>query len=77
MVIGSVIAWVSGKRLAMTDMSKWISLYNGMGGGAAAAIAAVELYSGNENSWLSEMGAAASLARCPQRQPDCFANCRA
>jgi NAD(P) transhydrogenase subunit beta len=48
--IGSGIAWVSGKRVAMTDMPQMIALYNGMGGGAAAAIAAVELYSGNEHN---------------------------
>ena len=47
---GSVIALVSGKRVAMTDMPQMIALYNGMGGGAAAAIAAVELYSGNEHN---------------------------
>ena len=46
--LGSVIAWISGKRVAMTDMPQMIALYNGMGGGAAAAIAAVELYSGHE-----------------------------
>jgi NAD(P) transhydrogenase subunit beta len=48
--IGGVVAWVSGKRVAMTDMPQMIALYNGMGGGAAAAIAAVELYSGNEHN---------------------------
>jgi NAD(P) transhydrogenase subunit beta len=48
--IGGIIAWVSGKRVAMTDMPQMIALYNGMGGGAAAAIAAVELYSGNEQN---------------------------
>src|SRR5277367_443080 len=48
--IGGVLALVSGKRVAMTDMPQMIALYNGMGGGAAAAIAAVELYSGNEHS---------------------------
>jgi H+-translocating NAD(P) transhydrogenase subunit beta len=48
--IGSIAAWVSGKRVAMTDMPQMIALYNGMGGGAAAAIAAVELYSGNEHN---------------------------
>ena len=48
--IGSALAWVSGKRVAMTDMPQMIALYNGMGGGAAAAIAAVELYSGNEHN---------------------------
>jgi proton-translocating NAD(P)+ transhydrogenase subunit beta len=46
--IGGIVAWVSGKRVAMTDMPQMIALYNGMGGGAAAAIAAVELYRGGE-----------------------------
>ena len=45
-VVGTAIAWISGKRVAMTDMPQMIALYNGMGGGAAAAIAAVELYKG-------------------------------
>jgi NAD(P) transhydrogenase subunit beta len=44
--IGGVAAWVSGKRVAMTNMPQMIALYNGMGGGAAAAIAAVELLGG-------------------------------
>ncbi|MEA3149383.1 MAG: H+-translocating transhydrogenase subunit beta, partial [Gammaproteobacteria bacterium] len=48
--IGGIIAWVSGKRVAMTDMPQMIALYNGMGGGAAAAIAAVELYGGKEHN---------------------------
>ena len=48
--IGGIVAWVSGKRVAMTDMPQMIALYNGMGGGAAAAIAAVELFSGREHN---------------------------
>jgi H+-translocating NAD(P) transhydrogenase subunit beta len=48
--IGSIVAWISGKRVAMTDMPQMIALYNGMGGGAAAAIAAVELYIGSEQN---------------------------
>jgi H+-translocating NAD(P) transhydrogenase subunit beta len=48
--IGTVVAMVTGKRVAMTDMPQMIALYNGMGGGAAAAIAAVELYTGNETN---------------------------
>src|SRR5579871_3980072 len=47
---GGIIAWVSGKRVAMTDMPQMIALYNGMGGGAAAAIAALELYRGAEQN---------------------------
>ncbi len=47
--IGGVAAWVSGKKVAMTDMPQMIALYNGMGGGAAAAIAAVELLGGGDH----------------------------
>jgi NAD(P) transhydrogenase subunit beta len=43
LVIGTGWAWWSGKRVAMTAMPQMVALYNGMGGGAAAAIAAVEL----------------------------------
>src|SRR5262245_836694 len=41
--LGTAWAWWSGKRVAMTAMPQMVALYNGMGGGAAAAIAAVEL----------------------------------
>ncbi len=47
--IGGVAAWISGKKVAMTDMPQMIALYNGMGGGAAAAIAAVELLGGQDH----------------------------
>jgi NAD(P) transhydrogenase subunit beta len=36
-------AWKSGKSVPMTSMPQMVALYNGMGGGAAAAIGAVEL----------------------------------
>jgi NAD(P) transhydrogenase subunit beta len=48
--IGGGAAWITGKRVAMTDMPQMIALYNGMGGGAAGAIAAVELFSGEAHS---------------------------
>jgi NAD(P) transhydrogenase subunit beta len=41
--IGSGLAWYFAKRVPMTAMPQMIALYNGMGGGAAAAIAAGEL----------------------------------
>jgi NAD(P) transhydrogenase subunit beta len=47
--IGGGVAWISGKKVAMTDMPQMIALYNGMGGGAAAAIAAVELLRGGQH----------------------------
>ncbi|TKS54643.1 NAD(P)(+) transhydrogenase (Re/Si-specific) subunit beta [Luteimonas yindakuii] len=42
-VIGTALAWISGKRVAITDMPQMVALYNGLGGGSAAAIGAVEL----------------------------------
>src|SRR5258707_5552007 len=50
-VVGGGLAWWSGKRVAMTDMPQMIALYNGMVGGAAAAIAAVELYRGEAQGY--------------------------
>ncbi len=44
--IGGVAAWWSGKRVPMTAMPQMVALYNGMGGGAAAAIACQELVRG-------------------------------
>jgi NAD(P) transhydrogenase subunit beta len=43
MVLSAILAWWSGKKVAMTNMPQMIALYNGMGGGAAATIAAIEL----------------------------------
>jgi NAD(P) transhydrogenase subunit beta len=39
----TALAWWSGKKVAITDMPQMVALYNGMGGGSAAAIGAVEL----------------------------------
>jgi H+-translocating NAD(P) transhydrogenase subunit beta len=41
--IGTAVAWISGKRVAITDMPQMVALYNGLGGGSAAAIGGVEL----------------------------------
>jgi H+-translocating NAD(P) transhydrogenase subunit beta len=54
MLVGGVLAWWSGKRVAMTNMPQMIALYNGMGGGAAAAIAAVELYRGEATGYVTD-----------------------
>jgi NAD(P) transhydrogenase subunit beta len=48
--VGGVAAFWSGKKVAMTDMPQMIALYNGMDGGAAGAIAAVELLKGDFHS---------------------------
>ena len=49
-LVGGGLAWWTGKKVAMTDMPQMIALYNGMGGGAAGAIAAVTLYKGAPDS---------------------------
>src|SRR5690348_12350872 len=54
-LVGGGFAWWSGKRVAITDMPQMIALYNGMGGGAAAAIAAVELYHGEMESYAASV----------------------
>jgi len=46
LVVGGGVAWWSGKKVAVTSMPQMVALYNGMGGGAAGAIAAVELFGG-------------------------------
>ena len=42
-VIGVGLNWAWGKKVAITDMPQMVALFNGMGGGSAAAIGAVEL----------------------------------
>lgn len=41
-VLGGGVAWWAGRVVKMTDMPQMVAIYNGMGGGAAALIAAVE-----------------------------------
>ncbi|MDN5873361.1 MAG: NAD(P)(+) transhydrogenase (Re/Si-specific) subunit beta [Sinobacteraceae bacterium] len=43
--IGGIVAAVAARRVPMTAMPQMVALFNGMGGGAAAAIALVEMYS--------------------------------
>ncbi len=54
LVVGGGAAWWSGKKAAMTSMPQMVALYNGMGGGAAGAIAAVELF-GNKTHGVTQM----------------------
>ncbi len=45
--VGAIPAWWSGRKVAITDMPQMVAIYNGLGGGAAAAVGAIELYSGH------------------------------
>ena len=44
LVLGGAGAWFVGRKVAMTAMPQMVAIYNGMGGGAAGSIAAVELF---------------------------------
>src|SRR3984885_2062694 len=54
LVVGGGAAWWSGRKVAMTSMPQMVALYNGMGGGAAGAIAAVELF-GNKTQGATQL----------------------
>jgi H+-translocating NAD(P) transhydrogenase subunit beta len=54
LVVGGGVAWWSGKKVAMTAMPQMVAIYNGMGGGAAAAIAAVGLF-GNKADGVTQL----------------------
>jgi NAD(P) transhydrogenase subunit beta len=54
LALGGSIAWWSGKTVKMTAMPQMVAIYNGMGGGAAGAIAAVELF-GNRASGTTQL----------------------
>ena len=41
--VGGIPAWYSGRKVPITDMPQMVAMYNGLGGGSAAAIGAVEL----------------------------------
>jgi len=53
LVLGTAGAWVWGKKVAITDMPQMVALFNGMGGGSAAAIGAVELLRPNSGDLLA------------------------
>jgi NAD(P) transhydrogenase subunit beta len=55
LVIGGGAAWWAGRKVAMTAMPQMVAIYNGMGGGGAGAIAAVELF-GNKAHGATQLG---------------------
>src|ERR1700733_4539867 len=54
LIVGGGFAWWAGRKVAMTAMPQKVAIYNGMGGGAAGAIAAVELF-GNKAAGTTQL----------------------
>jgi NAD(P) transhydrogenase subunit beta len=53
LALGGGAAWISGQKVKMTDMPQMVAIYNGMGGGAAAAIAAIEFARGDAHGLVT------------------------
>ncbi len=65
MLIGGTLSFVHAKRVDISDMPQMIALYNGLGGGAAATIAAVELLRAAEHGASERiLGVVGALIGC-------------
>jgi H+-translocating NAD(P) transhydrogenase subunit beta len=60
-IVGSLIGWYWARVVKMTAMPQMVAIFNGMGGGAAAAIAAVELLSSLSNVANSSLSVAGAV----------------
>ena len=50
LLVGGIVSGLLGGKIAMTAMPQGVAAYNGLGGGAAAAIAALELAKGSASA---------------------------
>jgi NAD(P) transhydrogenase subunit beta len=60
-LLGSVIGWVSAKKVPLTDMPQMVALFNGMGGGAAGVIGYLEILRGHGEFALKVLAALALI----------------
>lgn len=65
MLIGGVLSFIHARRVVISEMPQMIALYNGLGGGAAATIAMVELLRAAEYGTSERiLGVAGALIGC-------------
>ncbi len=57
LALGGAFAWYTAVKVQMTEMPQMVAVYNGLGGGAAGAIAAVSLLQGARSEAGSVVGA--------------------
>lgn len=60
-LLGSVIGWVSAKKVPLTDMPQMVALFNGMGGGAAGVIGYLDILHPSGNPALKVLAALAVI----------------
>jgi NAD(P) transhydrogenase subunit beta len=46
--LGTIVGWITAKRVPMTKMPELVSLFNGMGGACAALISIIEFYNSQQ-----------------------------
>ncbi|MEO5571133.1 MAG: NAD(P)(+) transhydrogenase (Re/Si-specific) subunit beta, partial [Bacteroidia bacterium] len=49
-IIGTIIGWMTAKKVKMTKMPELVSMFNGMGGGCAALIGLMEFHHNTGNT---------------------------
>ena len=65
MLIGGTLSYIHAKRVIISEMPQMIALYNGLGGGAAATIAAIELLRAAEHGASARiLGVVGALIGC-------------
>lgn len=52
--LGTIVGWMTAKRVPMTKMPELVSLFNGMGGACAALISIIEFYHSQNHSTSSQ-----------------------
>ncbi|MEO0196246.1 MAG: NAD(P)(+) transhydrogenase (Re/Si-specific) subunit beta [candidate division WOR-3 bacterium] len=60
-LLGSVIGWISAKKVPLTDMPQMVALFNGMGGGAAGVIGYLDILHPSGNPALKVLAALAVI----------------
>lgn len=63
-ILGSIMGWISAKRVPLTDMPQMVALFNGMGGGAAGVIGYLDLLHPYGNPVLKVLAALAVIIGC-------------
>jgi NAD(P) transhydrogenase subunit beta len=64
LLVGGIVSGLLGGKIAMTAMPQGVAAYNGLGGGAAAAIAALELAKGSATAAGAVFSALGALIGC-------------
>ncbi len=60
--LGTIVGWMTAKRVPMTKMPELVSLFNGMGGACAALISIIEFYNAQQQGTNTQEGVGTLIA---------------